>query len=89
MLPEITYRGHRETASVLCSMFPGLRPAQLPDGMGWAVEDVRISTHNGTHMDAPWHYHPTMDGGVAAITVDQIPLQWCYQPGVKLVPSIA
>ena len=25
-----------------------------------AVEDVRISTHNGTHMDAPWHYHPTI-----------------------------
>ena len=84
MLPEITYRGHRETVSELCSMFPGLQPAQLPDGMGWAVEDVRISTHNGTHMDAPWHYHPTMDGGVPAITVDEIPLEWCYQPGVKL-----
>ena len=35
-------------------------------------------------MDAPWHYHPTMDGGVPAITVDEIPLEWCYQPGVKL-----
>ena len=84
MLPEITYRGHRETAAEVCAIFPGLRPDQLPDGMGWAVEEVRISTHNGTHMDAPWHYHPTMDGGEPAITVDQIPLEWCCQPGVKL-----
>ena len=52
--------------------------------MGWAVEQVRISTHNGTHMDAPWHYRPTMDGGDRAITIDEIPLEWCCQPGVKL-----
>ena len=84
MLPEITYRGHAETAAEICSIFPGLRPEQLPDGAGWAVEDVRISTHNGTHMDAPWHYHPTMDGGERAITVDEIPLEWCFQRGVKL-----
>ncbi len=84
MLPEITYRAHRETAAEICTLFPGLQPDQLPGGMGWAVEDVRISTHNGTHMDAPWHYHPTMDGGDPAITVDQIPLEWCCQPGVKL-----
>ena len=24
---------------------------------------VTLSTHNGTHMDAPWHYHSTTDGG--------------------------
>ena len=84
MLPEITYRAHSETASEICSIFPGLQPNQLPDGMGWAVEQVRISTHNGTHMDAPWHYHPTMDGGDRAITIDEIPLEWCCQPGVKL-----
>lgn len=84
MLPEIDYRGHAETAPEVCSAFPGLRPDQLPDGMGWAVEDVRISSHNGTHMDAPWHYHPTMDGGERAITIDEIPLEWCCQPGVKL-----
>ena len=84
MLPAITYRAHGETASELCSIFPGLQPDQLPDGMGWAVEEVRISTHNGTHMDAPWHYHPTMDGGDRAITIDEIPLKWCCQAGVKL-----
>jgi kynurenine formamidase len=35
-------------------------------------------------MDAPWHYHPTMDGGKRAITIDEIPLDWCMRPGIKL-----
>src|SRR5690606_10464519 len=37
-----------------------------------------------THMDAPWHYHPTQDGGMPAMTIDQVPLVWCMGPGVKL-----
>lgn len=46
-------------------------------------------THSGTHMDAPWHYHPTMNhrlkpGGERASTIDEIPLDWCFRPGVKL-----
>lgn len=45
------------------------------------MEEIELSTHNGTHVDAPWHYHPTMDGGDRAITIDEIPLEWCYQPG--------
>ncbi|WP_343716334.1 cyclase family protein [Inquilinus sp.] len=81
---SITYRAHEETARDLAVVFPGLKPEQLPDGMGWAVETVAISTHNGTHLDAPWHYHPTMDGGKRAITIDEVPLEWCFQPGVKL-----
>ncbi|WP_395677842.1 cyclase family protein [Inquilinus sp.] len=81
---SITYRAHAETAKDIASIFPGLTPEQLPEGMGWAVETVTISTHNGTHLDAPWHYHPTMDGGKRAITIDEVPLEWCLQPGVKL-----
>ena len=83
MLPKIQYHRHAETAKDLCALFPGLRPEQLPDSMGWAIEDVELTTHNGTHVDAPWHYHPTMDGGQPAATIDTIPLEWCYQRGVK------
>ena len=25
-----------------------------------------------------------MDGGKRAITIDEVPLEWCFQPGVKL-----
>lgn len=81
---SITYRAHGDTAGEIARYFPGLTKEQLPDGQGWAVETLTISTHNGTHVDAPWHYHPTMDGGARAITIDEVPLEWCYQPGVKL-----
>jgi kynurenine formamidase len=57
---------------------------QLPDGQGPAMEQVTISTHNGTHFDAPWHFHSTMDGGKPAMTIDEVPLDWCFAPGVKL-----
>ena len=77
----IEYIDHAQGARELAAAFPGLAPELLPDGKGWAVEHVRISTHNGTHMDAPWHYHPTMDGGERAITIDEIPLDWCMRPG--------
>jgi kynurenine formamidase len=36
----------------------------LPDGEGWAVETVSLSTHNGTHLDAPYHFHSTMDNAL-------------------------
>jgi kynurenine formamidase len=84
MKVQIGYRAHAETAREIAAVFPGLTPERLPDGMGWAMEQVNISTHNGTHVDAPWHYHPTMDGGVRAATIDELPLEWFVQPGVKL-----
>ena len=35
-------------------------------------------------MDAPWHYASTMNRGERAATIDEVPLDWCYRPGVKL-----
>lgn len=84
MLPTIQYSGHAEGAKQIAATFPGLRPEDLPDGEGWAVERVTISTHNGTHMDAPWHFHSTTDGGVRAPTIDEAPLDLFLRPGVKL-----
>lgn len=82
--PKITYHGHKEMASQMAAYFPGLKPEDLPDGEGWAIEEIRLTTHNGTHLDAPYHYHSTMDGGKRAITIDEVPLDWCCRPGVKL-----
>ena len=84
MRPRIAYETHAESAAFVAGLFPGMAPGDLPDGQGWALERVHLSTHNGTHVDAPWHYHPTMDGGARAITIDEVPLDWCLQPGVKL-----
>src|SRR5919109_3373501 len=81
---RIDFLSKHKTAYEIAALVPGLRPEQLPERMGWAVENVSLSTHNGTHVDAPWHYHPTMDGGARAITIDEVPLDWFVRPGVKL-----
>ena len=82
--PRIEYIDHQASRAQLLGFFPGLKPGDLPDGEAWAVEKVELITHNGTHLDAPWHYHSTMDRGQRAITIDEVPLEWCFQPGVKL-----
>ena len=89
--PEIVYSAHAAGAREMISMFPGLRVEDLPDAEGWAVERISLTAHNGTHIDAPWHYASTMDGGKRAATIDELPLDWFLRPGVKLdmrhVPS--
>ena len=84
MLPKINYHHHNETAEEMISFFPGLKKDNLPGGEGWAMETITVSTHNGTHMDAPYHYHSTMDNGKRAITIDEVPLEWCFNKGIKL-----
>lgn len=84
MLPQINYLDHSMTPEQIISFFPGLKKENLPDNEGWAVETLNVSTHNGTHLDAPYHHHSTMDDGQRAITIDEVPLDWCFRPGVKL-----
>jgi len=84
MIPAIRYSDHRAGAETMKLFFPGLQADDLPAGLGWAVESCELSTHSGTHMDAPWHYHPYMDGGAPAMTIDQMPLSWGMGPGVVL-----
>jgi len=84
MLPEITYMHPDETAEQVMGFFPGLKREDLPGGEGWAIEFLKVATHNGTHLDAPYHHHSTMDGGKRAMTIDEVPLDWCMNPGVKL-----
>src|SRR5689334_14249232 len=82
--PTIQYIDHQKGLPRMLQFFEGLKAEDLPDGQGWAVEQVSLSTHNGTHLDAPWHFHPTMNRGERSWTIDEVPLEWCFQPGVKL-----
>lgn len=84
MTPKVTYFTHDQTAGQVQGFFPGLGREELPGGEGWAIERLEIATHNGTHLDAPYHHHSTMNGGERAITIDEVPLDWCYRPGVRL-----
>ena len=82
--PLIQYSDHQQSLPLMLGFFEGLRAEELPDGQGWAIETVQLSTHNGTHLDAPYHYHPTMNRGQRSWTIDEVPLEWCLQPAVKL-----
>ena len=84
MIPKIDYLDHASGADQMEQFFPGLDKKDLPDGLGWAVEFVHLTTHSGTHLDAPFHYHPRMDQGQPALTIDQVPLDWCFQDGLVL-----
>jgi kynurenine formamidase len=83
MRPKIQYQTGKDTGPLLASLFPGLKTEQLPDGEGWAIEQINLATHNGTHMDAPYHYQSKSADGKPMMTIDQIPLDWCFHPGIK------
>jgi kynurenine formamidase len=84
MIPKINYWDHERGAEGMSDYFPGLSKSDLPKGLGWAVENIQLTTHSGTHLDAPYHYHPTMDNGKRALTIDEVPLDWCFNDGVVL-----
>ena len=84
---NIEYSDHDQGAAQMGAVF-NLNPKEnLPIGKGWATERITLSTHNGTHMDAPWHFAPIQDretGEKRAMTIDEIPLEWCIGPLVVL-----
>jgi kynurenine formamidase len=79
----IKYSSHKQAVRTT-KKFLGIGKEYWPEGEGWAVEDVKLSTHSGTHIDAPYHYGSTMKSGEPARTIDEVPLSWCYGDGVVL-----
>lgn len=60
-----------------------LRASDFPDGLALSNETVTLTTHTGTHMDAPLHYGPRT-GEREARSIDEVPLEWCHGAGVRL-----
>jgi len=92
--PKITYLDHSAGARSLIAganrlinesgrSCPELTEALFPSEMGLANEELELDAHAGTHMDAPWHFGP-FSGEKKAMTIDEIPLDWCYSDGVIL-----
>jgi len=80
--PAIQYVGHEQSAQRSAVSY-GIEVSDFREGRYAAMEHLILTTHDTTHMDAPWHYHPTSEGNRAK-TIDEIPLQWCYGDGVVL-----
>jgi kynurenine formamidase len=62
----------------------GVPRALLRDGEGWATDTfTNLGTHSSTHVDAPLHYNSVIQGRPAQ-SIDQLPLEWFYAPGVVI-----
>lgn len=85
MPAEIHYVTHEAEGLVQMRQFFGVQPEDLvySGGQGWAIEEIKTITHAGTHVDAPYHYGAT-SGGEPAKRIDEVPLEWCFAPGVVL-----
>jgi cyclase len=73
---------HEAGAAVLGASH-GVTAADFPDGYAISLETVTLTTHTGTHIDAPLHYGPICEGQPAR-TVDALPLDEFFGPGVVL-----
>jgi kynurenine formamidase len=85
MPARINYVRHDGDGLEQMQRFFGVQPSHLSysEGQGWAVEEIQAITHTGTHVDAPYHYGAFSEGRPAR-TIDQVPLEWCFAPGVVL-----
>ena len=83
-MAKIEYQSHEDTIPAMLFLCGAKTKEEIPDGLGYANEQLTASSHAHTHMDAPWHYYPTTEGGKKAFGIDEVPLDWCYGPGVVL-----
>ncbi len=84
-IPHIEYLDHKSTVESMISYFNNaISSDDLPGGYAWAIENVHLTTHSGTHLDAPYHFYPTMNGGERSWTIDEVPLEWCIGNGVLI-----
>jgi len=85
MPASIHYVEHASEGLAQMQQFFGVRPEDLvySHGQGWAIEEIHAITHTGTHVDAPYHYGSQSEGKPAR-RIDEVPLEWCFAPGVIL-----
>jgi kynurenine formamidase len=80
--PEIIYWDHEEGTRRIGRDL-GLSSLDFPDHIALAMEKCTALTHAGTHLDAPYHVTPSIQGK-RAMTIDEVPLEWCFGDGVVL-----
>jgi len=80
--PKIDYVDHEQSAR-RCAPAYGVPLEAFRDRQYAAIEHITLTTHDTTHLDAPYHYGPVCMGRPAR-TIDQVPLEWCFSDGVVL-----
>jgi kynurenine formamidase len=77
---EISYNDHDNGAAEFEGLL-GIERRLLLREEGPAAERLSIGTHSVTHLDAPYHYNSTIQGRPAE-TIDELPLERFFAPGV-------
>lgn len=62
----------------------GVNHRDFPDEKGLSLMTYTLTTHTGTHMDAPFHYGDCGVDGRPARTICEVPLDWCFGEGLLL-----
>lgn len=83
MKVKIKHKSHHKAKWLI--RFLGLPFKYFPKNFtGWADDTIKnMGVHATTHIDAPWHYTPTLNGKKAK-TIDEIPLEWCFGDGIVI-----
>jgi kynurenine formamidase len=81
---KIKHKAHNRSYWLI-RFFVGLPAKLFPEKFnGWADDKIiNMGVHATTHIDAPWHYSPLVNG-VKAKTIDEVPLEWLYGKGLVL-----
>ncbi|HML38421.1 MAG TPA: cyclase family protein [Bacillota bacterium] len=80
--PKIVHCNHEDGLSRL-GKIAGINPEDFPEDTALATDVITAGAHNGTHVDAPFHYGKYSEGKEAK-SIDKVPLDWCVGPGVVL-----
>ena len=82
--PAIEYAHPAKKGAEEFCKYLGCTHDDLPDGEGWGEELLTdMSSHCGTHVDAPLHSGSRIMG-LLARTITDIPLEELYRPGIVL-----
>ena len=80
----IIYENHEESVENIKKVFfKGVEGDIFMNGKGLSGEVLTLTTHAGTHVDAPYHYSPICEGKPSR-TIDEMPLDWFFHDGVVL-----
>lgn len=87
---KATHVRHDQGAKAMANFFnlrdfaaKDVERTDFPESLGLSWTWVGMSDHTGNHIDAPYHFGTHVDGEPAK-TIDEVPLEWCQGPGVRL-----
>ncbi len=83
---QFEYIDHQQGALLLLKE-SGINADSFPDGLAVNLERIKLTSHSGTHVDAPLHYGPLCEG-VRAQSIDELPLEWFFGTALVLDCSL-